>query len=282
MPSATIKLFLTQGDSKRLCTAEMSNWSGKALGAPRTEFDEFLSRDELTQSGVYILTGFNPTSGAPLAYIGEAEVLKERLKAHKNKEFWVQAIVFTSKDENLTKSHIRYLEGRLIAEAKSIARFELDNDQASGSRLPESDREDMEIFLSKIKQLLPVLGSELLTPIVTRDSDFTVKADKLVCLIKGLEAFGEQTATGFVIFKGSRAILEERPSAATQHPFVVTLRQKLIADGNLIHDTGSYLFTKDTEFTSPSSAAAVVHGGGANGLTAWRDSQGKTLKSLES
>jgi hypothetical protein len=39
--------------------------------------------------------------------------------------------------------------------------------------------------------------------------------------------------------------------------------------------------TKDTEFDSPSAAAAVVHGGGANGLTAWKDANGKSLKELE-
>jgi hypothetical protein len=35
------------------------------------------------------------------------------------------------------------------------------------------------------------------------------------------------------------------------------------------------------EFASPSAAAAVVHGGHANGLTAWKDASGKTLKELE-
>ncbi|ANG63553.1 hypothetical protein A8C75_14440 [Marinobacterium aestuarii] len=280
MPSATIKLFLIYGDSKRLRTAELSNWSGKAVGAPRTELDELLAREELLQSGVYILTGYNPASGAPLAYIGEAEVLKDRLKAHKSKEFWVQATVFISKDENLTKSHIRYLEGRLIEEAKSAARYDLDNGQASGSRLPESDREDMEIFLSKIQQLLPVLGSELLTPVVNRTAEPSENHEQLVCAIKGIEAHGEQTSSGFVIFKGSRAVLADRPSAAIQHPFVVTLRQKLVAEGVLVEDGSSYLFTKDTEFTSPSSAAAVVHGGGANGLIAWKNAQGQTLKGL--
>ncbi len=281
MPSATIKLFLIYGDSKRLRTAELSNWSGKAVGAPRTELDELLAREELLQSGVYILTGYNPASGAPLAYIGEAEVLKDRLKAHKSKEFWIQATVFISKDENLTKSHIRYLEGRLIEEAKSVGRYDLDNGQASGSRLPESDREDMEIFLSKIQQLLPVMGSELLTPVIKRTAaGASEKHEHLVCAIKGIEAHGEQTSSGFVIFKGSRAVLADRPSAAIQHPFVVTLRKSLIAEGVLVEDNGSYIFTKDTEFTSPSSAAAVVHGGGANGLTAWKNQQGKTLKGM--
>lgn len=280
MTSATLILFLIYGDSKRLRTAELSNWSGKAVGAPRTESDKLLAREELLQSGVYILSGYDPASGVPLAYIGEAEILKDRLKAHKSKDFWVQAIVFISKDENLTKSHIRYLEGRLIEEAKTVARYDLDNGQSSGSRLPESDREDMEIFLSKIRQLLPVLGAELLTPVVNRTAELSERHEQLVCAIKGIEAHGEQTSSGFVIFKGSRAVLADRPSAAVEHPFVVTLRRKLVEEGVMVEDGGSYLFTKDTEFTSPSAAAAVVHGGGANGLTAWKNSQGKTLKAL--
>ena len=41
------------------------------------------------------------------------------------------------------------------------------------------------------------------------------------------------------------------------------------------------VFTKDVEFSSPSAAAAVVHGGSANGLIAWKDKLGRTLKDLE-
>jgi hypothetical protein len=62
---------------------------------------------------------------------------------------------------------------------------------------------------------------------------------------------------------------------------VVTLRQKLVQDGALIEKAGVLVFRQDVEFTSPSAAAAVIHGGGANGLTAWRDAAGKTLKELE-
>jgi hypothetical protein len=46
MPSATIKLFLAQGDPKRLRTAELSNWTGKAIAGPRSEFEGVLARDE--------------------------------------------------------------------------------------------------------------------------------------------------------------------------------------------------------------------------------------------
>lgn len=72
MTSATIKLFLARGDAKSLRTAEISNWTGKAIAAPRTEFDELLAREELDRAGVCILIGSDPQTNAPGAYIGEA------------------------------------------------------------------------------------------------------------------------------------------------------------------------------------------------------------------
>lgn len=47
MTTATIKLFLTHGDPKRLRTAEISNWTGKAISAPRTEMEQLLVRPSL-------------------------------------------------------------------------------------------------------------------------------------------------------------------------------------------------------------------------------------------
>jgi hypothetical protein len=279
MTSATIKLFLPRGDAKSLRTAEISNWTGKAIAAPRTELNELLTREELDKAGVYILIGNDPITNAPRAYIGEAEVIRERLKQHKTKEFWISAIVFVSKDENLTKAHVRYLESRLLAEAAKINRFTLEQNQAGGSRLPESDREDMEVFLARIQQLLPVLGSDILTPI----AQTTMKAQPggvLVCRMKGAEARGQRTANGFVVFQESTAVLEDRPSAGS-YPNVLDQRKQLIADGTLIQKNGFLVFTKDSEFTSPSAAAVVIHGGSANGLVSWKTEDGKTLKQLD-
>ena len=72
-----------------------------------------------------------------------------------------------------------------------------------------------------------------------------------------------------------------RPSAEAQYPNTIALRQRLIQDKTLIEHDGVYVFMKDVEFTSPSAAAAVIHGGSANGLTAWKDKNGKSLKELE-
>lgn len=279
MSTATIKLFLPRGDAKSLRTAEISNWTGKAVAAPRTELDELLAREELEKAGVYILTGSDPRTNDPLAYIGEAEVIRERLKQHRSKEFWVSAIVFVSKDENLTKAHVRYLESALIAESTRVGRFRLDQNQAGGAKLPESDRNDMDVFLARIRQLLPVLGSDILAPIAKPEAKGGT-GGVLICRNKDAEASGYRSVDGFVVLKGSTAVQKERPSAESS-PYIVSLRRSLLSDGALQGKDGLLVFTRDVEFTSPSAAATVIHGGHANGLTSWKTKDGRSLKELD-
>lgn len=280
MASATIKIFLAHGDPKRLRTAELSNWTGKAIAGPRSEFDSVLAREESSNSGVYFLTGNDPESGKPAVYIGEAESIKDRVKNHLDKDFWNHIVFFISKDENLTKAHIRYLEGQLIEHAKKAGRALVKNSQCSGAKLPESDREDMEVFLEKMQQLLPALGVEVLVPTIS-DMESTVKNDLLSCEIKGLKATGYLTPNGIVVLRGSQAVLAVRESSH-KYPWAISLRERLKEDGSLVVN-GEYLaFTKNVEFSSPSAAAAVVQGGQANGLTAWKNKAGKSLKELES
>ena len=280
MSSATIKIFLVHGDPKRLRTAELSNWTGKAVAGPRSEFDGVIAREEAEGSGVYFLTGADPESGNPAIYVGEAENIRDRIKAHLEKDFWNHVVYFTSKDENLTKAHIRYLEGKLIDLARKAGRAVVANGQSSGARLPESDREGMEIFLEKINQLLPVLGVELLVPAGATVGGETEQR-KLFCEIKGVKAEGRLVPNGFAVLKGSQAVLTERASSH-KWPWALNLRQRLKDAGVLEIQADRLVFTQDAEFTSPSAAAAVIHGGHANGLTAWKDKAGKTLKEIES
>lgn len=279
MASATIKIFLPHGDPKRLRTAELSNWTGKAVAGPRSEFDSVLAREESSNSGVYFLTGNDPETGKMAVYIGEAESIRDRVKAHLEKDYWNHIVFFISKDENLTKAHIRYLEGQLIEHAKKAGRAIVKNNQGSGSKLPESDREDMEVFLEKMLQLLPALGIEVLVPAVS-ETAAPKNNDLLTCEIKGLTATGYLTPNGIAVLKGSQAVLTVRESSH-KYPWAVSLRERLKEDGSLVVDGDSLVFAKDVEFSSPSAAAAVVHGGQANGLTAWKNKHGKSLKELE-
>jgi len=277
--TATVKIFLVQGHPASLCTAEISNWTGKAVAGPRSELDDIVGREEAQKPGIYFLIGVNPDTGKYRVYIGEAEVVKDRLKKHVDKDFWRSAVFFVSKDENLTKAHIKYLEGKLIELAQSADRYELDNSNASGSHLPESDAADMEVFLAKIQQLMPVLGYDFLQKLAPTKAGAR-KSDLLFCTMKGVEARGRPTEKGFVVTKRSEAVLKERPSTK-KYPYAADLRKELTDEGVLMEQNGKLVFTKDYEFSSPSAAASVVHGGQANGLISWKNSSGDTLKEIE-
>ena len=129
----------------------------------------------------------------------------KRIRTHKSKDFWIHVYVFTSSDESLTKGRIRYLEGRLIDEVIRAGRARIHNQQRSGSPLPESDRSDMEVFLEHIRLLLPVLGSDVLSP-SAKDQAASAKSEELSCKIKGLSATVARIPDGFVVFSGSQAV----------------------------------------------------------------------------
>lgn len=71
MQAATIKLFLPTGEATGIRTAEIMNWTGKAIAGPRMEIDTLLKRDELNRPGVYILLGTDDF-GDPLIYSGKS------------------------------------------------------------------------------------------------------------------------------------------------------------------------------------------------------------------
>lgn len=274
----TIKLFLTTGRSSGIRTAEISNWSGIAVAGPKSDLASLLKRPELEGSGIYFLLGKSPDSDESEVYIGEADVLTKRLYHHRTRDNWIQAVVFTSKDRNLSKGHIRYLEGRLIRIATDAAHAKLLNAQASGSPLSESDEADMEVFLTRIRQLLPILGSDVLAA-----SASSVPAGspqrQFECRIKGLVATGIQAESGFVVLKDSQAVPYDRPSASG---WLLKLRQQMMEREVLGKNDDHLVFLKDHEFSSPSAAASVIRGGNSNGQTCWKDKiSGKTLKKLE-
>jgi hypothetical protein len=137
----------------------------------------------------------------------------------------------------------------------------------------------MEIFLERIHQLMPVLGADALVPIGSAPESHA-EEQSLVCEIKGLKATGHLTPTGFVVLKGSQAVLKERASSH-QYPYTLASRRRLTEDGTLVQDGDHLKFTRDSEFTSPSAAATVIHGGSANGLLSWKTKSGQTLKEIE-
>jgi hypothetical protein len=281
--AVTIKILLLKGNAKSIRTVGIDNWSGKGIAASRNEMPELLLRSEINQAGVYILIGENSENGEPIAYVGESENLRERIKTHDSKkDFWEQIIIFTSVDDTLTKAHILFLEKLIIEEAIRVGRIKLENSNDRKAKLPEIDNHAMVAFMNKLKQLLPILGSDLLTPIVPivpRDK----KAGDNILYFNNKEhiAKGNRTNNGFVVYSGSEAVVEMQLSGRKMLS-LVSNRDRFKKEGVLVLKNNKLVFTKDVEFTSPSAAASIICGGSANGLTAWRDSEGKALKEIES
>ena len=157
-----ITLFLIDGDPNGRIMCELSNWSGKAYKIPRNYVRLSDDREDLNNTGIYMLFGKND-NGDNLAYIGEAENIKQRLLQHlASKEFWNESIVFISKDNNLNKAHIKYLESRLYDLAKEADRYLLENSsKPTKSKISEPDQAEMEEFIDNLKLLVNTLGHKI-------------------------------------------------------------------------------------------------------------------------
>lgn len=248
MAGKLIRLFLVDGNPKGLRTLEISNMTIYTTIFPRSKLKQFLHRDESRKAGCYILIGHDLATPEKLTvYVGEGETVGDRLKSHSTgraqKEFWDEAIVFTSKDDYLTKTQIQYLESELCRLAEEAGEIILDNgNRPTKPVLSEVDNAEMEQFLNAKAKM-------------------KIQEDQ------------------YVVLKGSTAVVENRPSAGNS---IKSLRQRLIDKGiiKLTEQGNVYRFEEDYIFTSPSYAAAAISGGHENGRRQWKH-RGKSLSQIE-
>ncbi len=183
-------------------SCELSNWTGKAYKIPRIKIKDCSDRDDLVSTGVYLLFG-KDEDDSDQVYIGEAESIIKRLNQHlTQKDFWHESIVFISKDDNLNKAHIKYLENKLYEIAKTANRYKIENNIIPAqSSISEPDRAEMEEFIENIKMLVNTLGHKVfddkreLKPKQKRNTFF-------IKVARGADAQGEPTSDGFVVLKG--------------------------------------------------------------------------------
>lgn len=276
----TIKIFLIDGDPNGRMSCELSNWTGKAYKIPRIKIKDCGDRTDLSNTGIYLLLG-RDDYGIEQAYVGEAENTLKRLNQHLNqKDFWNEAIVFISKDENLNKAHIKYLENRLHDIAVKTNRYQIQNTTIpTQSSISESDKAEMEEFLENIKLLVNTLGHKIFEE--KREVKTKIKQQDvfLISAPRGANAQGAPTSEGFVVFKGSKVATS---TVASYTPSMLKIRQTLIDTGKIKQIGDDLELIDDYIFGSPSTAACIVMGRNANGLTEWKLANGQTLKGYES
>jgi hypothetical protein len=273
----SIRIFLAEGTPSGLKFVEKSNWTGLGVVCPRPRFSSVKERDEFSRAGVYLLLGPSESSDLPVAYIGEADPVRFRLEQHhSSKDFWTVAYFFTSKDTNLNKAHIEYLEHRLVALAKDAKRCKLENGNVPGKpSLSEADEADIKSFLEELLLCFPVLG----VTIFERPESRPVGRQILLLKNKGITAQGYESEDGFVVRSGSTTVIKTVESIP---PHALTLRQELLVSGILRQENKDFCrLTQDYEFSSPSTAAAVLIGASVNGRDWWKTADGTTLKQLQ-
>ena len=282
MSGKQIKLFLADGTPGGLTTAEITNWTGHVLSARRSDLAGLLKRDEAQRTGVYLLLGDDETAiGDIRCYVGEAEVVADRLRRQRDQEFWDRVVVITSKDSNLTKAHGRYLESRLILLATQAGRVTLANGTAPPlPALPEADASDMDYFVSQLQIVLPVLGVNAIrvrpgrlvvapTTITNESPVFRLRQAKL-----GIDARAQQIDGEFTVLAESQVVPEWHgvgKAASTQKAYASYRAQheRLLGDGTIVVEDGRGRITRDVVFASPSTAGAVALGRSCNGRREW-------------
>lgn len=269
----SLELFFIDGRPDGILTAEVFNWTGHVLMTPRTRIADALSRTEAAYTGVYLLIG--EKDGEPLAYIGESDNIRERIKNHDaKKDWWEQAVLITTSANNLNKAHIRYLEACLVAKAKEVGRVSLDNGtNPAAMGLSEAARANMGAFLDYLWMVLPALRIDMFLQhakpkgaSVVSVSEEASPLFELSSRRHGLHATAQLIDNEFVVMEGSTARL--RWASTTRHGYS-TLRDDLEKAGVLVAQGPVCVFTTSYGFSSPSAAAAIVQGRPSNGRTDW-------------
>lgn len=300
MKPRSINIFLLDGDPNGIRVAQISMSTIQAIAFRRNQLRRVREAfPEIERPGVYILIGSDEQeSGSHIGYIGESEGVGARLTHHNSNEngrdskgFWTDTVILISKDENLTKSHARYVEACLIRSIRNNPRWSIPNTKRpseDAGKLPLQDRAAMDEFVDQTKTLVGALGWDLFREMRGRPVDAAQLSNEETLVPEGLrfffrgEGFAAEMTLGpsgdFVILAGSRA----RVRTTTTIPRGTMALRKTLLDTGVLNDDGQFLyFTSDYSFTSASAAAATVTGASANGRILWKLEDGRTYADWE-
>lgn len=302
MKPRSINIFLLDGDPNGIRVAQISMSTIQAIAFRRNQLKRVCTAfPEIERPGVYVLIGGDENEpDRQLAYIGESEGVGARLSYHNSNEtgrdakgFWTDTVVLISKDENLTKSHARYVEACLIRGVGSNPRWTIPNmkrPSEDAGKLPLPDRAAMDEFVDQTKTLVGALGWDLFREMRGRPAEAaeplqsvprTASSDELLFLFRG-EGFAAEMKLGasgdFVVLAGSRA----RVRTTTTIPRGTISMRRTLLDTGVLREGGDFLlFTSDYSFASASAAAATVIGASANGRILWKLPDGRTYADWE-
>jgi len=285
----SINLFLMDGTAIGRMKCTLANWTGVAYKIPRTELDKCIERDDLRQSGVYFLFGASDQTGESVVYIGQAGVRKNgegilyRLQEHKrnpDKDYWTEAVVFTTSNNSFGPTEISYLENRFCNIALAAKRYLVKNgNDPTLGHITEEKESELEEFIDNARIVMGTLGHKIFEPLLIALSTVTSAGDMLhddrlyYIARSGAAAKCRLTNEGIVVLEGSKIRSAVVPSCPE---YAIAVREE-----NKENIDQSNILMKDILFKTPSGASSFVLGAPTNGNIEWKTIDGKTLKEVE-
>jgi hypothetical protein len=263
----TITTYLINGESKGLKSIFISNRTCNALFVPRLKLIEAKNREELKRPSLYLLLGEDNK-----VYVGETENFIQRIQDHDyKKDFWIEALIFSSKDNFLTKADVKYLEYLVIKEIKNANTFILEGNKQNPKKpnLPEHQKDCIEDFFEDIKLLSSFIGYSLFDVIEEKNEHLFFCKNNL-----GTDA------KGFLFEKGFRVLAGSKVRVNVVNSYDGFKNREEILSKYAIKENGCYILNKDIEFKSPSSASSFCLGNSSNGWNDWKDKENKTLNEV--
>lgn len=286
-----INMFLMDGTANGRIKCTLSNWTGIAYRIPRVDLDLCKERNDLKQSGIYFLFGVSDETSEQVIYVGQAGARKNgegilyRLQEHRknpDKDYWSEAVVFTTSNNFFGPTEISYLENRFCAMANDAHRYIVKNgNEPTQGNVTEEKESELEEFIEYAKIIMGVLGHKVFEPLVITEStqgnttgSIGDKHTTFFIKKRGANARAVQTAEGFIVLSGSVLSKDAVPSCPDS---AINAREKYksVIDENMV-------LLKDIPFKTPSGASSFVLLRSSNGNVDWITEQGITFGKFES
>ena len=282
--SKNVSLFLLDGEVTGRTKCTLANWTGVVYKIPRALLNESKDILALKQSSIYMLFGTNDND-EPMVYIGQAGLRKNdkgvllRLMEHdadEKKDFWTEAIILTTLNDSFGPTELNYLENRYYNLAKDTGRYKVDNGiEPTIGNVNEEKISELNEYIEFSMIPIGLLGKKLFTPVNHVTSDISTNSDNLLYLrqcVNNEDVWGtaKETNEGFVLLKGSKV---SQKSASHLSESLRNRRDRAPKDQN-------NCLLEDVLLNSPSTAANFLIGQQTNGLIAWKNESGETLKSI--
>ena len=292
VPDSTIDIA---GDLKGIIAIRnQAGWTGQAITFSRQYLDEARKIQGFNAPGVYLI--WRPYEGRrlPIAYVGHANNVVERVNGHRNKDFWTHAILFVG--NGLLRDHANYIETRLYERAKSQERCILENSNDPNMSLTGTHQLLADAHLPHILACLKLVGAdffeeqgiEVQNPQPSAEPDpYDTHSPLLHLASQKVKAKGYLMKNrSFLVLKDSQMVRDEAPSLKGRYRKALERRKELIAQNKVGEDTATtYKFLSDYTFepdekkgTAASFATGVLIGRNPSASTQWKDAQGKKLK----